>query len=150
MKRKEKMELLKSELIYQAIKMETINTLPDFVIKKASRLLMEEDHPGASYFEIFEQLVSALETAKMMEAIRIELVEINHDEAVANSKQMSKIFMSRKAQLSAKIKIFRPIILNLMTQQMTEVTKDLFSSPLYSKYLKRTTDIDETMPPYLD
>ncbi|MET0569865.1 MAG: hypothetical protein ABWZ79_00450 [Pedobacter agri] len=74
-----------------------------------------------------------------MEAIAFELSFSNNYDHT-NSSKMFKILSNRKTQLSAKIRILRPILLNCITDIEPLERKAMFDLPTYSAYLRRFDD----------
>lgn len=140
MKKKEKTELLKQELIYQAIESEILSPTLKLLINQADNLLSTQHHINEHTVCLFKKLIDYLERTKSMESICLELSVSSYPDAIINSMKMAKVFANRKAQLSMKIRILRPIILNCIMESTSLETKVLLDSELYGRYLKRSED----------
>ncbi|RZJ76594.1 MAG: hypothetical protein EOO45_01735 [Flavobacterium sp.] len=136
MNKKDKIELLKENLLNQAIELEILNPTIQFLTKGTNALLLENHPTLTSTFELFKQLIDFFERTKLMEAIAYELLSSTTYNNI-NSSKMLKILSNRKTQLSSKIRILRPILLNCIADIEPLERTAMFDSPAYSAYLKR-------------
>lgn len=136
MNKKEKIQLLKEKLLSQALELEILNPTAQSLARGTNTLLLENQPTLIHTFDLFRQLIDCFEQTKLMEAIAHELLCSNNYDNISSS-QMLKILSNRKAQLSSKIRILRPILFNCIADIEPLERKVMFDSPPYNAYLKR-------------